>query len=83
MKCSRSMKGRRLSARVVEFRSGRESVVTGICYSLPEGGFAFLGQLLQKHACAPDVDAVLVRPWSRPVSLDRLTALQVLPPSGS
>jgi len=77
------MKGRRLSARVVEFRSGRESVVTGICYSLPEGGVAFLGQLLQKLFCVPAVAGAVVRPWSRPVSVDRLTALQVLPPSSS
>lgn len=77
------MRGRRLSARVVEFRSGRESVVTGICYSLPEGGFAFLGQSLRKHACAPDVGGVLVRPLSLPVSVDRLTGLQVLMPGSS
>jgi hypothetical protein len=77
------MKGRRLSAKVVEFRSGRGSVVTGICYLLPEGGVAFLGQLLQSQYCAQGAGVGLERLWSRPVSVDRLTVLSVLPPSSS
>jgi predicted aconitase with swiveling domain len=77
------MKGRRLSAKVVEFRSGRGSVVTGICYSLPEGGVAFLGQLLQNQCCAQAAGVGLARLWSRPVSVDRLTVLPVLEPGSS
>lgn len=62
------MKGRRLSARVVEFRSGRESVGTGFCFLLLEDEFVFLGHVRWRWCSAPAVAVEVERRWSQPGS---------------
>jgi hypothetical protein len=73
----------RWSAQGVVLVSGHGSVVTGIFYSHPGGGFAFLGQSRPSAFSVPAVDVELERPWSPRVSVGRLTVLPVLRPSSS
>ena len=77
------MKGRRLSARGAEFPSGQGWEVIGTFSWLPEGGVAFLGLRLPRHASALVADAGPGKRWSRPVSVLRLTECPLLRPSGS
>lgn len=63
--------------------SGPGAVDIGIFYWHPVVVYGSLALLLPKSFCVQGAGVGLARLWSRPVSVDRLTVLPVLRPSGS